>query len=551
MTPETATATTHPITVLVCALGSDAGGVLSEWLFDTAISAGHSAQSTSIPGVAHRTGAATCYVEVSPVPDTALGGRRPVFSLNAVPVAIDLLVSSELLETLRQVAAGVISPERTMVVSATSRALTVAEKVQPTDGRANSAALMATLQRYARHAELLDLADMARRADTVISAVMFGAVAASGVLPFGRRAYEDTIRASGKGDNAIRASLKGFSLAYDTVLRRRQQRSLLDSGFQSLPTAAALPMPNPAPDLLALARVRLTDYQDSTYARLYEERLARVAAAEALADPEGLERGAITEETTRWLALWMAFDDIVRVAALKLRASRQRRVREEVAARPDEIAKVFDHFKPGVPEIAAMMPPGLAQRLIAWDRRRIARGQDAWALPLQLGTHTMLGALALRFVAGLKSVRRRGSRYAVEQQLITQWLQAIEQGAREHWALGHELALCGRLIKGYGSTNERGKESLLHIIHHLAKPAPGRERSAEDRAAAVRAARVAALADGAGKALDQTLQAHGAPPGGPREQTVGWYKRRPDEASAEGSAPARRRAAARSRRESR
>jgi indolepyruvate ferredoxin oxidoreductase beta subunit len=451
-------------------------------------------------------------VEVSPVPDTALGGRRPVFSLNALPGAIDLLVSSELLETLRQVAAGMVSPERTMVVSATSRALTVAEKVQPTDGRANSAALMATLQRHARHAELLDLADMARRADTVISAVMFGAVAASGVLPFGRRAYEDTIRASGKGDNAIRASLKGFALAYDTVTRRRQQRSLLDSEFQSLPTAAALPLPNPAPDLLALARVRLTDYQDSAYARLYEERLARVAAAEALADPEGLERGAITEETTRWLALWMAFDDIVRVAALKLRASRQRRVREEVAARPAEIVKVFDHFKPGVPEIAAMMPTSLAQRLIGWDRRRIARGQDAWALPLQLGTHTVLGKLALRLVAGLKSVRRRGSRYAVEQQLITQWLQAIEQGAREHWALGHELALCGRLIKGYGSTNERGKENLLHIIHHLAKPAPGRERSAEDRAAAVRAARVAALAGGAGTALDKTLQAHGAPP---------------------------------------
>jgi hypothetical protein len=52
--------------------------------------------------------------------------------------------------------------------------------------------------------------------------------------------------------------------------------------------------------------------------------------------------------------------------------------------------------------------------------------------------------------------------------LIERWLAAVERGTREHWALGHELALCGRLIKGYGSTNERGKANLLHMIEHLA-----------------------------------------------------------------------------------
>jgi indolepyruvate ferredoxin oxidoreductase beta subunit len=529
---------TRPITILLCALGGEGGGVLSEWLFDTAVHAGHAAQSTSIPGVAQRTGATTYYVEIHPQPESELGGRRPVFSLNAVPGAIDLLVSSELLETLRQVAAGMVSPERTLVVSATSRALTVAEKQQPTDGRANSAALMATLQRHARAAELLDLADMARRADTVISAVMFGAIAASGVLPFSRRAFEDTIRASGKGDNAIRASLKGFALAFDTVARRREQRALLDSALESVPPETAPVAPAKAPvDLRALARTRLTDYQDSAYARLYEERLSRVSAAETAADPDGLERGAITEETTRWLALWMAFDDIVRVAALKLRASRQRRVRREVAAREGEILKVYDHFKPGVPEIAALLPTGLAQRLLAWDRRRIAQGREPWALPLQLGTHTVLGVVALRVVASLKGARRRGSRFVLEQRLIVHWLQAIERGAREHWSLGHELALCGRMIKGYGSTNERGKENLLHIINHLAfddLAEPGSQRSAEDRAAAVRAARVAALADGNGSAFDLALQAQGAAPRAPREQTVRWFKRRPD-----GSAPVR------------
>ncbi len=504
--------------------------MLGEWLFDTAVRAGHSAQSTRNPGGAQRSGVTRCLVEISPLPDAQLPGGRPDFSLDAVPAVVDLLASSELLETLRQVAAGTVNPERTLVVSASSHTLTDPRRQQPADGRTNSAALLATLARHARTAELLDLAEMARRADTVVSAVLFGAIAASGVLPFERRAYEATIRTSGKGDNAVRASLKGFALAYDTLARRRQQTRLLDSEFQTLPHG--VPVPVPVPDLRALARLRLTEYQDSAYARLYEERLARVAAAEAAADPEGLERGAITEETTRWLALWMAFDDIARVAALKLRAGHQRkgkgRGRAPETAPRREIVKVYDHFRPGVPEIAALMPQGMAQRLIGWDRRRIARGEDAWALPVQLGTHTVLGALALRLVAGLKSLRRLGSRYALEQQLITQWLQAIEQGAREHWALGHELALCGRLIKGYGSNNAGGKENLLHIIHHLAKPAPGRELTAEARAAAVRDARLAALADAGGTALDQALQAHGAPPRPPRELPVRWFRPGPE-----------------------
>jgi indolepyruvate ferredoxin oxidoreductase beta subunit len=66
--------------------------------------------STSIPGVAQRTGATTYYLEVFPVPLAELGGRRPVFSLSPVPGALDALISSELLETARQVGNGMASP---------------------------------------------------------------------------------------------------------------------------------------------------------------------------------------------------------------------------------------------------------------------------------------------------------------------------------------------------------------------------------------------------------------------------------------------------------
>jgi indolepyruvate ferredoxin oxidoreductase, beta subunit len=499
-----------PITVLVGALGGEGGGVLSEWLYEAAVRAGHSAQSTSIPGVAQRTGATTYYIEVHPQPDSSLAGRRPVFSLNPVPGEIDLLVSSELLETARQVAAGMPSAERTLIVSSTGRALTVAEKMQLGDGRTDSAALLAALRRHARAIELLDVGELARASGTVLSAVLFGAIAACGVLPFVRTVYEDTIRAGGKG---VDASLRGFAAAFDAVTLRRDQSAAVQ---------AALALP----DLRGLARERLREYQDAAYVRLYDERLARIEAAARPSAGAGVPN-EIVDGVTRWLALWMMFDDTVRVAALKLADSRWQRVKREVAARDDEVVKVFDHFKPGVAELAGLLPAALAQRLHAWDRRRVARGREPWSLPLRVGAHTVTGTLALRCVAALKRLRRRGHRFATEQALIERWLDAVERGTRESSELGHELAACGRLVKGYGATNERGKANLLHIIDHLAFGPGVGNGAAEMRAQAVRAAREAALADDAGTALDRTLRLHGAPARPVREQTLRFYKRRP------------------------
>ena len=555
--------TASPITVLVGALGGEGGGVLAEWLYDTAVHSGHSAQATSIPGVAQRTGATTYYIEVFPRPDSELGGRRPVFSLNAVPGAIDLLVSSELLETVRQIGNGYASAERTLIVSSSARALTVAEKMTLGDGRLDDAALLASVQRHARACEVLDMAALARANGTAISAVLLGAIAASGSLPFARQAFEEAIRRSGKG---VETSLRGFAAAFDAVAARRashaQAEALLASAlapgvaavqslapmtteagegtvagsasFSPASTAAAIAalpadlrdrFPAATHELLALGHARLVDYQDAAYAATYAQRLAAVLDAERSADPTGAQGFALTREVARWLALWMAFDDIVRVAALKARASRLDRVKREVAARDDEVLKLFEHFKPGVPELAGLLPAALARRLESWDARRQARGQAPWALPLKIGTHTVLGVLALRIAAALKGQRRRGSRFAVEQALIERWLAAVQRATDEDWALGHEVAQCGRLIKGYGSTNERGKASLLHLVDHLAVPREG--VALRDRVEAVRAARIAALADDAGLALDVALRAHGAPPRPLREQPIRWFKRRP------------------------
>jgi indolepyruvate ferredoxin oxidoreductase beta subunit len=530
----------RPLTLLVCALGGEGGGVLTEWLVEIARHAGYAAQSTSIPGVAQRTGATTYYLEVFPVPLAQLGGRRPVFSLSPVPGALDAIVSSELLETARQIGNGMSAPLRTLVISSSARILTTAERMEPGDGRADAQRLVDVVQAFSREHHVFDMNAIARDSGTVVSAVMLGAIAGSGLLPFPREAYEHVVRggdtsAPDKLSKMAAASLRGFAAAFDAVSAPRAQAAFVSNVLagdthDAPPPASALPadlarrFPPAVHDMLTLGHARVLDYQDAGYATLYADRLARVLDAERAADPAGAHGFAITREMARWLALWMAFDDIVRVAALKGRASRAQRVRQEVRAGDDDIVKVYDHFKPGAAEFAALLPPSLSRRVTAWDRGRQARGREPWALPLKVGSHSVFGMASLRLLASLRWLRRRGSRFTEEQALIERWLAAVEAGTREGWALGHELALCGRLIKGYGSTNERGKHNLLHVIDELA----GRTAlPVQARATAIAAAREAALADEGGKALDAALAAHGAAPRPVQAQPIRWMKRPP------------------------
>jgi indolepyruvate ferredoxin oxidoreductase beta subunit len=522
---------TQPISLLLCALGGEGGGVLTEWLVETARHAGYPVQATSIPGVAQRTGATTYYLEVFPVRQAELAGRRPVLGLYPVPGRLDALVSSELLETVRQIGLGHASSERTLVLSSTARALTTMEKMQMGDGRRNAVELLQLVAAHSRAHHVLDMAELTRQAGTVVSAVMLGCIAACGLLPMQRADYEAILAGSAQ------ASLRGFALGFEAVQAQRAQGRFVEqllgntgtattpaASAPALPAAVAGQFPAVLHELITLGHARLTDYQNAAYAQRYVERLQRVLQAERHSDPQGARGWAVTREMARWLALWMAFDDIVRVADLKSRASRWQRVLGEVKAGEHDLLKLYDHFKPGAPEFAALLPRGLAQRVLAWDRRRVLAGKAPWALPLKVGTHSITGMLALRTLAALRWLRPLGSRFATEQALIEQWLAAVVDTTQRHWASGHEMAQCGRLIKGYGSTNERGKDNLLHVVQHLA--AAGHLATDEDRAAAIAAARQAALADDAGKALDRTLLQHGAPARPVKEQPIRWVRRR-------------------------
>jgi indolepyruvate ferredoxin oxidoreductase beta subunit len=398
-------------------------------------------------------------------------------SLTPSPGNVDVMVASELLEAGRALQNGYVSPGRTTLIASTHRIYATVEKMQMADGRFPEERVLAAAQQLAKRAVLFDMRRMAEENGTVINAVLFGAMAGSGALPLPRDACESAILRAGKG---AQASLRGFAAGYDIA-----------AGARAAPVAPAPPLPPETRGILEQGAARLRDYQGEAYARLYLERIATLDNADA----------KLVGETGRELALWMSYEDIIRVADLKTRRSRFERVRRETGAKDGEPVVVIDYLKPGIEEVASILPPFLGRRLVAWAA---ARGKlDAYNFGMHVKTSGVGGFLLVRSLAWLRRWRPRSLRYAEEQALIERWLAAVRAAAPHSTALALEIVACAGLLKGYGETHRRGRSSFLAILDTLVEnPAAG---DAAARAAAIRKAREAALADPEQKALEKTL----------------------------------------------
>jgi indolepyruvate ferredoxin oxidoreductase, beta subunit len=468
----------RPITILIAALGGEGGGVMADWLMEAATASGYPAQATSIPGVAQRTGATTYYLEIFPAERKQLNGKEPVLSLTPSPGNVDVMVASELVEAGRAMLNGFVSPERTTLIASTHRIYATVEKMQMADGRFDSERVRDAAAQLAKSAVLFDMRKLAQESGTVINAVLFGAMAGSGVLPLSREACEQAIRHGGRG---AEASLRGFAAGFDIAARQRPAPA------EPLPAKRATQFD----EIFQLGKERLHDYQGARYAALYEERLQPFRGGDE----------KLAADVARHLALWMAYEDIIRVADLKTRASRFERVRKEVGAKDGEPVVVIDFLKPGVEEFSSVLPHWLGKKVIAWAERR---GKlDAYNVGMHIKTSSAFGYLLVRSLAWLRPWRPMSYRYREEQALIERWLGLVADAARRDPGLAREIAECARLIKGYGETHRRGKGNFLAIVDALVDNPPTAD--AREQAAAIRKAREAALADPEGKALGNSL----------------------------------------------
>lgn len=496
----------RPITILVAALGGEGGGVLADWLIEAALHEGYPAQKTSIPGVSQRTGATTYYVEIFP----EKGARPPVMALVPSPGGIDLMAASELVEAGRAMQNAFITPERTTLVASTHRIYATSEKMVPSDGRYDAQKILEAAPQVAQKAVLFDMSRLAQEAGTVINAVLFGAMAGSGALPLSRAACEHAIRGAGKG---AEASLRGFAAGFEHAasalpgesadhasppLPPGERAGVRGNERDTLTPTLSLPgrggqsdrirreFPAALHALLEQAVARLADYQDAAYADLYLDRMRGVLAVDREA---GGEAGGwkLTQEAARLLALWMSYEDTIRVADLKTRASRFARVRKEAAAKDGQIVVVTDYLKPSANEIADILPPAWAARL----RRKAGQGRA-----VKLRTSAVTGFLALRLMSAMKPLRRRSARFIEEQALIERWLGAIKRlgFAVLDADLSLEIVLCAKLVRGYGETWRKSRAALVKILDTLVENEQAVARGADALRVAIRRAREAALA---------------------------------------------------------
>ena len=315
---------TRPVTILIAALGGEGGGVLTQWIVSAAAQAGFPVQSTSIPGVAQRTGATTYYVEILPTKIADLNGKRPVLALTPGVGDIDIAVASELLESGRTVANGFVTPDRTHVISSLSRFYAMDEKIAMGDGRFDRDKLIKIINEHAKDALLVDMDALAKQSGSIINAVMLGAIAGCGRLPLAREQFEAAIREDGK---AVDSNLKGFRAGYDAARAKLRPAKLFEKKSKAAATPAFVEH-EVARTFPAVAQAtglegvrRLINYQNVAYGRLYLDRLRPI-----IADDQAMgAQGKLLKEVARHLAVRMSYEDVVRVAEAKIAPARMQR----------------------------------------------------------------------------------------------------------------------------------------------------------------------------------------------------------------------------------
>jgi indolepyruvate ferredoxin oxidoreductase beta subunit len=492
------------IKLAVMAVGGQGGGVLTGWLEDLARANGYAAQATSVAGVAQRTGATVYYVEMAP---EAPAAGAPVFSLMPAAGDVDIMIASEMMEAGRAIIRGFVTPDRTILIASTHRALAVSEKTAPGNGIADSDEVLAAAGIAARRVIAADFDRVAVETGSVISASLFGALAGSGALPFPREAFEAAIRASGKG---VDGSLRAFAAAFEVAGAGGAQTEPVTPPRPATPavrgpaaamaawnalTARAAAYPPPVAEMALAGLRKVVDFQDPAYGADYLSRLDGVLAVD---DPA---RGhVLTREAAKHVANAMAYDDVIRVADLKTRGRRFDRIRAEMGVGEGQVLRLTEFLHPRAEEIAGLLPAGIGARVEA-DPRWMARFTHWFDRSRRMRSDGLRAFLALYLLGGLRGWRRKTLRHAREVEHLGRWLSTALAYRVADYDLAVEVLRCRRLIKGYSDTHARGLSKFDRVLAATALVA-GRD----DAADWCRRLREAALKDEDGKALDGAVE---------------------------------------------
>ncbi len=483
--------TKQRISIAIAALGGQGGGVLSNWIVDLAEDNGYLAQYTAIAGVAQRTGATIYAIELFPENEITKNGKEPVLALMPVSGDVDICIASELMEAGRAVNRGIVTPDKTTLITSDHRVYAIEEKENLSDGRFKDNEVREAIQDAAKELIIFDMEELVLQSSSVISSVLFGALAGSGTLPFARDAFENTIKKSGR---AVETNLAGFELGFDAATGKNppdqvpcgetitvRDEDLLDR-IESFPAEARA--------IITYGVHRLVDYQDADYAKLYLERLESLNGAP----------GDLLGEVARHLALWMGFEDVIRVADLKTRAERTEKIATEIRAADNQIWYSHDYFHPRFDEFTDILPNTLGNWM---NESKIMKMllSPLFSKGRIIRPKTISGFMLLRSIAGMRFMRQASRRYHMENKRIMAWLELIRKYKDGNLELAMEIALCPRIIKGYGETHARGINRFSRIMSFINIDENDPELSKKTAEL-----RDAALADAKGTAFNTSLE---------------------------------------------
>ena len=464
----------RPLTLTLAMLGGQGGGVVSSWLVSVAERENFHVQATSVPGVAQRTGATIYYLEFHPRQE---GRPAPVMGLMPTPGLSDIVVASELLEAARMVERGIVNRQQTTLIASTHRAYVIGEKAVAGDGRTSSQQLLDLARVNAKRLVSLDMERIAQDQGAVISAAVLGAIAGAGVLPFANDAYQEAIRQAG-------IAVEGNLACFEAALLAAKDAGA-EAVLHSPPAAAAVPpaslpeslrtaveeFPAPLQPGLRHCVERLVDYQDAGYAT---EFLAYIRGLLPFDDAGHGYR--LSEAAAKGLALWMSFEDTIRVADLKTRRARRERLHVEAALQPGQVLRVTEFLKPRVEEICGTLPRSIGAALMGSAAGRKFIGKFTGSK--KIVSTNIGGYLLLRGIAGLRFMRRRTLRYHQEHGAIREWFDLVKECAAANYGLACEVALSQELASGYGDTFARGQGNLGRVMA-LARSAMAEPSAAE------------------------------------------------------------------------
>ncbi len=475
----------EPIKIAIIAVGGDGGGVLTQWIVKLAEKNNYWAQSTTIAGVAQRTGSTVYYIELVPLSSITIDGKiyTPILAQMPEQGKVDLLIATEILEAGRAIQRGFVSNETTMIFS-THRNLAIQEKETPGDGISNGEDIFEMTKKYAKTFYCGNFKLIAEKNHSVISASLLGAIAGSNCLPFDGKQFQEVIIDSGVG---VKTSLNAFRESLDYVKlsnapHQSYQPGVAKATFKDIPPTILSPIlkqlvvkieqdfPAVLHQTLFAGVTQVCEWQNKKWAIEYLNKVKKYVDIDSSYIGTQYE---LSQNIARYLAIAMTYDDLVNVADLKTREDRWHEVYQQVEAKDKEVVQVIDYLHPGYDEVVGFLPKPIGRFLSTNKtcRRWFVKYLDK---DRRMNTHKLVPFLMLYIIGGMRRYRMFTFRHDEEMDNINYWFKRIDTALKTNYDLAIQIAKTYRLKKGYGDTYARGDSKFKSInefaINHKSVP---------------------------------------------------------------------------------